>query len=82
LYVKEKWGIYWSPPSLWGYKRTMDFAFPVVWCFMGYVSKGERVVGEFERAIGTSNCFGSVEVGSFVVNVVCMVWAERKKLWR
>jgi len=51
----------------------MDFAFPVVWCFMGYVSKGERVVGEFERAIGTSNCFGSVEVGSFVVNVVCMV---------
>jgi hypothetical protein len=48
----------------------MEFAFPVVWCCMGYDLKYERVVGELEMTIGTPYCFGSVEVGFFVSNVV------------
>jgi hypothetical protein len=45
---------------------------------MGYASKGERVVGEFESTIGTPYCFGSVEVGSFVFNVVYLERIECK----
>jgi hypothetical protein len=46
---------------------------------MGYASKGERVVGEFESTIGTPYCFGSVEVGSFVFNVVYLERIECKE---
>jgi hypothetical protein len=38
----------------------MEFAFLVVWCCMGYVSKDGRVVGELEGTIGTPYCFGNV----------------------
>jgi hypothetical protein len=48
----------------------MEFTFPVIWCCMGYASKGEKIVGELEETIGTLYCFGNVEVGSFVFNVV------------
>jgi hypothetical protein len=50
-----------------------------VWCCIGYSSTGERV-GELERTIGTPCCFESVEVGSFVFNVVYLERAERKEL--
>jgi hypothetical protein len=48
--------------------RVMEFTFLVVWCYMGYTSEDERVVGELERTKGTPYCFGSVEVD------LCLVW--------
>jgi hypothetical protein len=36
-----------------GCKRIMEFAFLVVWGYMDYASKGERVVGELEGTIWT-----------------------------
>jgi hypothetical protein len=51
-------------------------AFQVVWCCMGYTSKGERVIGELEGTIGKPYFFENVEVGSFVCNVVSL---ERPK---
>jgi hypothetical protein len=54
----------------------MEFVFTVVWCFMDYASKGERVVVEFEKTIRTPNCFGNMEVSSFVFNVMYLKRAE------
>jgi hypothetical protein len=34
-----------------GCKRIMEFAFPVVWGYMGYASEGERVVGKLKGTI-------------------------------
>jgi hypothetical protein len=45
---------------------------------MGYASKGDRIVRELERTIRTLYCFGSVEVGSFVFNVVYLERMEHK----
>jgi hypothetical protein len=47
---------------------------------MSYVLKGERIVGELERTNGTIFCFGNVEVGSFVFNVVYLETAKCKEL--
>jgi hypothetical protein len=58
----------------------MEFASTVVWCCMGYASKGERVVGELVGTIGTLYFFENVEVGSFVFNVVYLMRAKRKEL--
>jgi hypothetical protein len=57
-----------------------EVLFPVVWCCMGYASKGEEVVGELERTIGTPFCFGIVEVGFFAFNVVFLERMEHKEL--
>ena len=54
--------------------------FPVVWCCMGYALKGGRVVGELEGTIEILYCFGNVEVGSFMFNVVYLERAEHKEL--
>lgn len=59
------------------YKRIMKFAFPVVWCYIGYASKGERVAGELWRTSRTPYYFGSVEVGSFMFNAV--LFGESKR---
>jgi hypothetical protein len=58
----------------------MELAFPVVWCCRGYALKGERVVGKLEGTIKTLYCFGNVEVGSFVFNVVYLERVENKEL--
>jgi hypothetical protein len=34
-------------------QENTEFTFLVVWCCMGYASKGERVVGKLEETIGT-----------------------------
>jgi hypothetical protein len=47
---------------------------------MDYPSKGERVVGELKKTIGTPYCIGSMEVGSFVFNVVYLERVECKEL--
>jgi hypothetical protein len=58
----------------------MKFAFPVVWCCMGYASEGERVVGELEMTKGTPYCFENVEIGTFVFNMVYLERAKCKEL--
>jgi len=60
----------------------MELAFPVVWCCRGYALKGERVVGKLEGTIKTLYCFGNVEVGSFVFNVVYLERVENKEIRR
>lgn len=60
----------------------MKLIFLVVWGSMGYALKGERFVGVLEGTIGTTQCFGIVEVGSFMFNVVYLERKERNELLR
>ena len=53
--------------------------FSVVLACMDYALKGEIVVGKLERTIGTPYCFESVEVDSFVFNVVYLERAKCKE---
>jgi hypothetical protein len=58
----------------------MEFAFSVFGGCMGYYSKSERFVGELERTIGTPKCFGTIEVDSFLLNMVYLERNDCKEL--